>query len=643
MRVYFKAVFIIIILVFISSIGFGAIFGYGGGGGGGDDDPPPIEPPIDCYVFNDIEYCGGLIFPLILTATTSDFCGGLIHLDWEGPNTHIANSEGFSHLDVVYYVYKNDILILQTKGTSADVIGSSLDIFTVEGTAVFTPMSDPASAVPSLPCPFQVPTLSAITSYSCGETINLSWLSIIDAIRYKVYKNNDLVITTTSTSLDIKATSTDIFSVKAVFSFGDSLESNLVSAFPSPDCNCQGSIPSGNFEICPGTNIDKGGIWRLVTNCPNSIPFGNCQYYNTEDEDAGDTDDDDTDNGAGIIDSIIDIFPNLTTNISTTTAEILLGLKYIIEDGPGSVVSKIITTTGVVSGAVASSAFALNVDFFSLPFKLWGLLLSVFGLKKRNRPWGTVYDSVTKQPIDPAYVILKNLQTNEELMSITDLDGRYGFLVSPGNYVLSANKTNYIFPSKKIANKTADVLYDNLYFGEELKLDEKNSLINKNIPLDPIKFDWNEFVKGKKKLMKFYSRREKIIKIMTDWMFRIGFLVSTVSLFLVPAPYNLIIFILYIILVFFKKFGPKPKALGSLIEGDNSPLSFAIVRVIDSDLNVEITNKVADKMGKYYCLVPKGRYYIKIEKKNDDESYSLVFTSEIINADNGIINSNFII
>ena len=83
--------------------------------------------------------------------------------------------------------------------------------------------------------------------------------------------------------------------------------------------------------------------------------------------------------------------------------------------------------------------------------------------------------------------------------------------------------------------------------------------------------------------------------------------------------------------------------MGTLTEKDGDPFSFAIVRVFSSDLNVEITHKVANKIGQYYCLVPKGNYYIKIEKKNNDESYSLIHTSEVFAAENGIINKNFVI
>jgi hypothetical protein len=40
-------------------------------------------------------------------------------------------------------------------------------------------------------------------------------------------------------------------------------------------------------------------------------------------------------------------------------------------------------------------------------------------------------------------------------------------------------------------------------------------------------------------------------------------------------------------------------------------------------------------------LVPKGKYFVKIEKKNDDESYSEIFTSEPFDASNGIIKKSF--
>jgi hypothetical protein len=78
-------------------------------------------------------------------------------------------------------------------------------------------------------------------------------------------------------------------------------------------------------------------------------------------------------------------------------------------------------------------------------------------------------------------------------------------------------------------------------------------------------------------------------------------------------------------------FGLKLKTYGYIADKNTGvPLSFPIIRVVESDSDKEITSKSADRYGKYYCLVPPGKYYVKIEKKNEDGSYSLVFTSPTI-------------
>jgi hypothetical protein len=50
---------------------------------------------------------------------------------------------------------------------------------------------------------------------------------------------------------------------------------------------------------------------------------------------------------------------------------------------------------------------------------------------------------------------------------------------------------------------------------------------------------------------------------------------------------------------------------------------------------------VADQMGRYYLLVPNGKYNVKIDKKNDDGSYSTVHTSGEFEITNGTLNRIF--
>ncbi|OGI88133.1 hypothetical protein A2995_00135 [Candidatus Nomurabacteria bacterium RIFCSPLOWO2_01_FULL_33_24] len=341
----------------------------------------------------------------------------------------------------------------------------------------------------------------------------------------------------------------------------------------------------------------------------------------------------------------------IKTSFETTIKAISFAsqeLKKIVNNPTGDAITKIVSTTGVVTGTTVSvaSALFLNPISFSeiilIPARLWGLLMTVFGLKKRRRPWGTVYDSITKQPLDPAYVVLQDLEGKEINTSITDLDGRYGFLTTPGKYKILANKTNYNFPSKNLYGKIRDELYNDLYFNEEIEIKEDGEIINKNIPLDPINFDWNEFQKREQKLMKFYSRRSLFLARLSGTFFVIGFTVALLAAFLAPKTYNIIILGLYFVLLVVRQVGLKPKSQGGITSKDTGkPMPFAILRIFNTAMDTEIAHKVANQTGRYFCLVANGTYGIKVEKKNEDGSYSLVYTSELIKVTNGIINKMF--
>lgn len=321
-------------------------------------------------------------------------------------------------------------------------------------------------------------------------------------------------------------------------------------------------------------------------------------------------------------------------------------VKEIVNTPEASVATKTVSTAGaaVATAAVASTFFPLSLfELFLLPLRLFGLIASALGLRKRVLPWGVVYDSVTKQPLDPAYIVLKDAQGREVSSAITDLDGRFGFLVEPGVYTMQVRKTNYIFPSQKLAGKAQDELYSDLYFGENIIVKTSGEIILKNIPLDPVKFDWNEFIKKSKKLMKFYSKWDIILRRIYSFFFVVGFITAVVVFIFAPYPYNTVIMMLYVLIILLRIFGIKPKTYGYIVEkATGVPLSFPIIRAITADSNKEILSKSADRYGKYYCLVPPGKYYVKIEKKNDDGSYSLVYTSPTIDVSKkGIIKQKF--
>lgn len=327
--------------------------------------------------------------------------------------------------------------------------------------------------------------------------------------------------------------------------------------------------------------------------------------------------------------------------------EIKRELKRIITSPTGSIFTKTGAVLGVVgTGAFVATSLFLNPlsisEIFLLPFRLWSLLMEALGIKKRKLPWGTVYDSVTKEPLDPAYVVLMDENENSLKESITDLDGRYGFFVPPAKFKIVANKTNYTFPSKRLAGKSSDFLYTNLYFGENLNpLEFPTGIINKNIPMDRENFDWNEFTKQEKQLTKFYSKRDKILRRVSGISFIVGSAISVVALLVAPEPYNIATVCVYTAVALLKKFSIGHKTTGSIKDQNGDTIPYAVVKVFGID-GTELMKKVADNLGRYYCLVPKGEEYIvTIEKKISEEEYVEVYKSEPIRAKNGIINQDF--
>lgn len=278
-------------------------------------------------------------------------------------------------------------------------------------------------------------------------------------------------------------------------------------------------------------------------------------------------------------------------------------------------------------------------SLLSIPVRVATLIPTLMGYRRRKRPWGTVYDSVTKQPLDPVYVTLLGVDGAEVGTSITDIDGRYGFLVSPGTYRISSNKADYVFPSQKLSGKTSDELYDNLYFGGDVTVENKDTIINKNIPMDALKFNWNEFEKAKnKRLMRFYSSLDLFFARISKILFAAG-LVSTVTLSIVaPSTIHYVFLGIYCAIIVLHIFGIKPKSGGYVFERANGfPMSFGIVRVFSAELGREIAHTVIGKTGKYFMLVPKGKYYMKIQKKTGEDSYVDIYTSDAFKARNGYI------
>ncbi len=320
------------------------------------------------------------------------------------------------------------------------------------------------------------------------------------------------------------------------------------------------------------------------------------------------------------------------------------GLKQFATDLGGTTTAVVgIVSVGIASivGALLSNPFSLY-DIFLILARLWSLILVFFGIRKKANPWGTVYDSVTKQPIDPAYVVLFDAQGNEVATSITDIEGRYGFSVPAGTYTIIANKTNYEFPSKKLAGKIEDELYRDLYFGGPITVTEEGGVIAKNIPLDQLNFDWNEYAKQSQKRLKHFKRRDVIVTRISNIFFIAGFIVTGIAVSVTPNVLNIVLIAIYIITGLIRISGFRLKPKGSVVEhATGQALPFSVLRVFSTTTDREMLHKVTDALGGYYMLLPNGTYRVVVDQKNADESYTSKEIPRNVSVTNGYMRDDF--
>ncbi|MFC1721178.1 carboxypeptidase-like regulatory domain-containing protein, partial [Patescibacteria group bacterium] len=284
-----------------------------------------------------------------------------------------------------------------------------------------------------------------------------------------------------------------------------------------------------------------------------------------------------------------------------------------------------VTTTAnavALSAGVATSA-SLAGGLQPLASRL--LLLSG-GLFRRRRkaPWGIVYDSETKQPLDPAYVVLKNAKGDIVGESITDMDGRYGFIAPPGQYSIEVSRTNYTFPSQKLITKQADILYNNLYHGGSFTVSAEHP-VAWNIPLDPLSFDWNEFAKQTQHKFRVSTKRDRARIILFNTLFFAGAALSIYLLATNPTTINVIMTAGYIVLYLVQRFVKHRHTFTRLVDSKtNKAIPFAVIKAYLAGNDVLVKKVVTDEQGRFYMLIPTNSYYFTVEAHQPDGTYKVI-------------------
>lgn len=336
--------------------------------------------------------------------------------------------------------------------------------------------------------------------------------------------------------------------------------------------------------------------------------------------------------------------PEVVRNV-TQTARVAVRATVTFVASTTEQVAPIVVPLGALSGTLAFAGAVLPLGAgtgfaFSLGH-LWHVLLSALGLRKR-RPWGTVYDSVTKRPLDPAVIELVNELGSAVQTTYTDLEGRYGFLVVPGTYRLRVTKHDYQFPSQRLAGQAWEEVYGPTYLGDQVTIADDAATILYNIPLDPTNLDFAAVAHQNLKRYRYYSEVRQWLETLSLWLYRAGFLFAAYTAVADPAWQSVLVLLVFAVigLLHYAGFGPRP--YGKIVEtATGKPLAYALVTAQDVLTKQEAKRTITDEFGRYYALVPDGEYVVTVAKRELDGSYSPVYTSDAFRIRRSVIHRSF--
>lgn len=287
-------------------------------------------------------------------------------------------------------------------------------------------------------------------------------------------------------------------------------------------------------------------------------------------------------------------------------------------------------------------------EIVNLITRVFDSIFRFVGLRGKKKFWGVVYDSFSKQPLDPVIVKLIDADGSSEVQTcITDMKGRYGFLVQPGRYKILAKKTNYIFPSQKVtAGEDGD--FKDIYHGEFFEVNGGSEVVAPNIPMDQITADWNQ--QAKAKILKYRHGWRRLFSTLVAVMFWVGFSVILAVLGL-DFRHNLSFtqsgflwaFFVYIFVFILNGVVPHTRLWGEVLDKTTGrPLEglwLELKNPILPDLFMARTQTSTE--GRFFLRVNPGIYVLEIKTENPDGQPLILGKTKISVGQEALVNQTF--
>lgn len=304
------------------------------------------------------------------------------------------------------------------------------------------------------------------------------------------------------------------------------------------------------------------------------------------------------------------VTPSIETikkNVETTNKQIA---QTVQQSQPALQTTAI--AVGPVAAAVNPGLISNSINWYHYLNHFISAVLSALGLRRRRRPWGVVYDSISKNPVDLAIVRLFEA-ASEKLVEtqVTDKLGRFSFLVKPGRYTVSVLKNPYAYPST-IVKGALDGDYQHVYHQEPFELKSDADLIELSIPLDPQnpkeKHARETFVHSVSRLFSKYAGVSLVVSMA----------ISIVLAVYAPTPMNVVLLFGNSVFAAFRAARLLARELpwGTVFDSLSfEPIPLASIGIVDAKEGKLLRTRLSDYEGRFGFLVPSGEYLFTVAKE----------------------------
>ncbi len=254
--------------------------------------------------------------------------------------------------------------------------------------------------------------------------------------------------------------------------------------------------------------------------------------------------------------------------------------------------------TLLVNASVGSASFAFNIT--QLLQQLGILRFYALGLLRfrRKKPWGKVTEESSGRPLRGVLVQIYEAEFKKiKDAQLTDNDGRFSAVMTPGRYYIKASKNG--FETQEIGSITVNAA---------------DTILDLEITLSPVS---GEIKASYIKHLNLIHAIKKFLDTINPYLLILGTLISLGAVLLIPTTINYLGFIIYLCLdvlkIYFAKSYIKPFGLVTSTE-NQTPIPLAVVRIFDNEKQFLLSTKVTDNEGHFGFLLSPGKYYLTCAK-----------------------------